>query len=401
MGLPNVKGQRIPVAKPLMPDASRLLPYLQQIDQSRIYSNFGPLARRLEARLAAHYRMSTGSVLTVANATLGLALALQALEARKGTFCLLPAWTFAASAHAVVAAGLKPYFVDVDPESWALSPHGVLCAIDGIPPRQVGAVMPVAPFGRPIDVAAWDRFAERTRIPVVIDAAAGFDGLRPGIVPAVVSLHATKVLGAGEGGFVVTRDAHVITEIQRRSNFGFSGTREARVPSTNAKMSEYSAAVALASLDAWEDTRARFQAVAMAYQDAMSVIPGVELQGGYGTDWVSATCIARFVSPDPLVETVANKLALLGIDTRRWWPRVLPEENAFARFSHDAMRASVGLANATLGLPCYIDLPDVHVALISDAIGSFVHAAPGHTRKSEPSVRPKRHKPAAIAAMAL
>ena len=70
-------------------------------------------------------------------------------------------------------------------------------------PAPVGAVMPVVPFGCPIDVAAWDRFRASTEIPVVIDAAAGFDALVPGAVPAVVSLHATKVLGAGEGGFVV------------------------------------------------------------------------------------------------------------------------------------------------------------------------------------------------------
>ena len=65
--------------------------------------------------------------------------------------------------------------------------------------------MPVVPFGQPIDVAAWDRFAAATGLPVVIDAAAGFDTLVPGRIPTVVSLHATKVLGAGEGAFVTLR----------------------------------------------------------------------------------------------------------------------------------------------------------------------------------------------------
>ena len=372
---PHVSARMIPVARPLMPGSTRLMPYLQQIDQSRVYSNFGPLVRSLEARLAAHFAMPIGSVLTVANATLGLTLALQALGAPKGSLCLLPSWTFAASAHAAVMAGLRPYFFDVDPETWALLPDMALHALESRTNRQIGAVMPVAPFGHPIDIAAWDRFAERTRVAVVIDAAAGFDALRPGITPAVVSLHATKVLGAGEGGFVVTRDKHIIAEIQRRSNFGFSGAREARVISTNAKMSEYSAAIGLASLDAWDETRARFHAVARAYRAGMAGVPGVELQSGYGTDWVSTTCIAKFTNPGlPSVDTIAGKLAAQGVDTRRWWPRVLPEETAFERFGHDRTPVGIELSDRTLGLPCFVDLADDQVACITAAIAAAIGA---------------------------
>src|SRR5258708_993904 len=104
----------IPVMRPMLPAAEHLLLYLKQIDNARIYSNFGPLARSFEQRLAAHFGLSETTVTTVANATLGLALALLAQQVRPGTFCMLPAWTFIASAHAVRLAGLTPYFVDVD-----------------------------------------------------------------------------------------------------------------------------------------------------------------------------------------------------------------------------------------------------------------------------------------------
>jgi dTDP-4-amino-4,6-dideoxygalactose transaminase len=100
-----------------------------------------------------------------------------------------------------VLAGLTPYFVDVDPSTWALEPLAIEEEI-ARPPAAVGAVMVVAPFGRPIDYAAWDEVKDRTGLPVVIHAAAAFDSLQVGEAPAVVSLHATKVLGAGEGGFV-------------------------------------------------------------------------------------------------------------------------------------------------------------------------------------------------------
>src|SRR5882757_714779 len=110
----------LPVMRPKLPSAPRLVRYLDAIDSSRIYSNFGPLVRSFEDRLAERYDLATGGVTTVANATLGLTLALAAQGAKPGTLCIMPAWTFVASAHAAVNAGLTPYFMDVDPDTWSL-----------------------------------------------------------------------------------------------------------------------------------------------------------------------------------------------------------------------------------------------------------------------------------------
>jgi hypothetical protein len=161
-------------------------------------------------------------------------------------------------------------------------PERVLEVMAQFPPGRVGAVMPVAPFGHPVDVAAWDRFDEQTRLPVVIDAAAGFDAPPPGRIPTVVSLHPTKILGAGEGGFIVAPDKALVVEIERRSNFGFIGGREARVAATSAKLNEYNAIVALASLDVWPETRAKFINIAQTYY--LRRIPGVMPMAGFGSN---------------------------------------------------------------------------------------------------------------------
>ena len=118
---------------------------------------------------------------------------------------MIPAWTFVASPQAAMLAGLVPYFVDVDPEPGRSTRTRSRRVIEQAP-AEVGAVMPVVPFGRPIDLAAWDRFRSTSGLAVVIDAAAGFDAVVPTGTPAVVSLHATKVLGTGEGGFVLCND---------------------------------------------------------------------------------------------------------------------------------------------------------------------------------------------------
>ena len=80
------------------------------------------------------------------------------------------------------ATSLVPYFVDVESDDWLLEP-GAARKIAKTMPGDVGAVMPVAAFGQPIDIAAWDEFRSNTGLAVVIDSAAGFDAMGVGDVP--------------------------------------------------------------------------------------------------------------------------------------------------------------------------------------------------------------------------
>ena len=84
----------IPVMRPKLPVVERLGPYLQSINSSRTYSNLVPLALTFEERLAARFALSAEMITTVANATLGLTLALTALKARPGTLCVMPGLDF-------------------------------------------------------------------------------------------------------------------------------------------------------------------------------------------------------------------------------------------------------------------------------------------------------------------
>ena len=337
----------------MLPRAERLAPYLKSIDSARIYSNFGPMVRAFEARLADRCGLPDGTVTSVANATLGLALALDVHDPLPGALCVMPAWTFVASPHAATMAGLVPWFVDADPVTWALDPEAIEVLIEPMIPK-IGAVMPVAPFGRPIDVRAWERFRARTGVPVVIDAAAGFDSIVPGSVPAVVSLHATKVLGVGEGGFIVSDDAALIRRIRTRSNFGFSGSREAVVSATNAKMSEFHAAIGLAALDEWVLARGEWMAAATAYRDAAADLEEIEFQAGFGQSWITSTCVVRIAGSGAL--GVSAALARAGIETRRWWGDGAHAHQATHDFPRTALPATEALARSTIALPFFRDI---------------------------------------------
>jgi dTDP-4-amino-4,6-dideoxygalactose transaminase len=347
----------LPIMRPRQPCASSLLPYLKRIDDSRIYGNFGPLLVQFEDRLAAHFGVAQRSVTTVANGTLGLTLALVAQNVRPGTLCVMPAWTFVASAQAAVLAGLVPFFVDVDPSTWALDPKTITDVIQRAP-AEVGAVMVVAPFGQPIDVETWDRFRASSGLPIVIDAAAGFDSLKPTRTPSVISLHATKVFGIGEGGIVICDDASLIRDIRFRSNFGFAGRREAVVPALNAKLSEYHAAVGNAALDQWQATRADWLAVAARYRQSFEGTGGLRIQDGFGESWVSSVCV---VEVRPNADQIEKKLLDARIETRRWWGGGAHAHRSTAHLPRAALPVTEHLARSTIAVPMFCDMGDAEI----------------------------------------
>lgn len=334
----------IPVARPALPNARAIQRYLLRIDESRIYTNLGPLVREFEDRLAHHFGLAQGCVAVVANATLGLTLSLQANQ-RQGRLCILPSWTFCASAHAAVAAGLRPYFVDVDPATWQLTPQDVLRLPEEVL-ADAAAIMPVSAFGALVDIDSWDILASKLSIPVVLDAAAAFDSLKPGSSLSVVSLHATKALGVGEGGCIVSRDRDLVDEVRMRSNFGFRDARVSIWPALNAKMTEMSAAVGLAALDDWPETQQTWLTRLTWYRDALLIGSAGWFEAAHWPRHASSTMVLAL----PDADQAALRLAQAGVDTRKWWGTGCHTQPAFADYSTADLGVTSKLGEANLGL---------------------------------------------------
>jgi dTDP-4-amino-4,6-dideoxygalactose transaminase len=358
---------RVPVARPKLPTVEQITPYLRGIDQTRWYSNGGPCTIEFERRLALHCGGKDARVTTVANATLGIALALMASELPERTLCMVPSWTFAGTAHAILLAGLVPWIVDVNSETWTLQAEAAR-EILADAPGPVSAVIPVGPFGAPVGMAQWQKFREDTGVTVVIDAAAGFDTVSGGVVPEVVSLHATKACGVGEGGFVASTDGTFIEEIKKRANFGFWNSRESAVRSLNGKLSEYAAAIGLASLDQWPETRSDFSRVAQTYRRNLAGYESIRLQPGFGEGWISSTVMCESTNDD--AETLTRRLAENGIGTRRWWGGGLHRHRCFQDFPRHCVSQTETLAKRVVGLPCWRDLPDETIAKVCAIVRS-------------------------------
>ena len=192
------------ISKTQYSEKEAYLAYLDQIDTSRIYSNYGPLNTLFEQRVLLEYFDNKGAVSTVNNATTGLILAISASKRKGGKYALMPSFTFSATPLAAVWAGLEPYFIDIREDNWCMNEDVVEDVIRELG-DDVAVVIPYATFGTWLDLSYYSSLHNRG-IPVVVDAAAsfgtcldrqfgiGFDGA------IVFSFHATKAFGIGEGG---------------------------------------------------------------------------------------------------------------------------------------------------------------------------------------------------------
>ena len=356
----------IQVLRPQLPSFEDLRPYICRIDNARIYSNNGPLWAEFKSRFEAYLSGQAGVKVHVgfcANGTISIELALRLrLHGRRPGICLMPAYTFVATAHAVVNAGLTPYFLDIDDRALALTPDIVVKELPKLSCKPV-AVVVVSAFGAPIDVNAWRLFETEYDIPVVYDAAAAATNLTViGDQPICLSLHATKTIGIGEGGALVSTDEQMISRSISMSGFAFGGEdRVSQIQSGNYRISEYSSAIGLAVLDRLPDRVHRLSEIAKYYKTALEG-SDVSLQHGCGSEWQTMTL--NVILPPGCVDAATSKLTMSGIEWRRWWSLGCHTHPAFSSCGRGDLWATKEMASRVIGLPFHTDLSQEDVLSI-------------------------------------
>lgn len=365
--------ETIEIMRPLLPSAHTIMPYLERIDTARWYSNFGPLERELRQRLASHFSVTSEHIVTAASATAGLISVLRALNLPKQSLCLVPSWTFVATPASAIAAEMIPYFIDVDEATWALDPEAVkqqIASINGV----IGAVLVVAPFGKTVDIAAWDRFTAETSIPVVVDAASCIDSFRNvafGKTAIVFSMHATKIIGIGEGAAIVSTDTALLRHVQEQTNFGYY-TRRISTPGINSKLSEYAAAVGLAAFDNWPERRAQWvETTKRAKQALAPVVAAHQLGQWWVEDAVSTTC--HICLPTPTADRVISQLQVRGVKARQWWDKGCHVQPAYAHYPRGDLRVTERLGASVVALPFYVDIPTHHLATVATTLDAILN----------------------------
>ena len=204
--------------------------------------------------------------IAVNSGTSALHLGLLAAGVGQGDEVIVPSFTFAATANAVVLAGATPVFVDIDPLTYCMSVEAAAAVIGS----RTAAIMPVHLFGHPAEMTGLCELARKHSLAVFEDAAqahlAESAGVPVGCYGSVAafSFYPTKNMTTGEGGMVVTEDAAVARRVRLLRNQGMEVRHQNELVGFNARMTDIAAAIGrvqLEQLPDWTDVRRRNAAV--------------------------------------------------------------------------------------------------------------------------------------------
>jgi dTDP-4-amino-4,6-dideoxygalactose transaminase len=373
----------IPLIKPRPPRLSEASALLRQIEESGLFSNFGPVNTLFEDSLVEAMFGGQGRCLTVCNATIGLMLAVAHVTGNRTPrqiFALMPSFTFAAAAQAALWCGLTPLFCDIDPENWAASAEAeedLLCRYRD----QIAVVMPYATFGYDIDLGRYARLQARSGIPVVVDAAASLgtlsacgQGFGAGFQGAVVySMHATKSFATGEGGVIYSADEALVARLRAMSNFGFGEPRMATMPGLNAKLSEVGALLAWLKLQGYDSVVASRGAIVQRYRETL---PGLQFQAAAPQRQVhqfAPALLPRALAP--LRDVLQARLKTSGIGMATYFSPHVAEQPYFTGKSRaGSLDITRDIAARIISLPVYDEMTLADADEVADRLGTAICA---------------------------
>jgi dTDP-4-amino-4,6-dideoxygalactose transaminase len=331
---------------PLRPLRKRIQERITEVLESGVYI-LGPEVEAFERELADY--LGVRHAVGVGNGTDAITIGLRALGVRPDDEVVVPSFTFYASAEAIVNAGARPVFCDVDPNTRTVTADTVHAALT----PSTAAIVAVDLFGVPAPIDELRQFG----LPVLEDAAqaagASRDGRRAGSMSEVgtLSFYPSKNLGAlGDGGAITTNDDQIAELARALRVHGSYDSQHFDYVGYNSRLDELQAAVLrvlLPELDAWCEGR---RAAARAYVDAgldQYVAPPVT-PDGVEPAW--HLYVATHDRADQLIAGLFQR----GIEARAYHRTPLHKQKAMAPYAAglgDGLPATDELARKNLALP--------------------------------------------------
>jgi len=290
----------------------------------------GPELTAFESELAA--QSGRAHAVALSSGTAAIHLGLLALGVKANDQVLVPTMTFGATAFAVIHAGARPVFVDVEGQSWNLDPNLLKTILQEKAEKNnlPAAVIPVDVFGRTCDYDSIMRMCAEYEVPVLVDSAESLGALH-GDSPAgsmgeaaIFSFNGNKIITTSGGGVLVTDDPEISRKVRHRATqsrepFPWYEHKEIGY---NYRMSNILAALGRAQLNRLPEIVQRRRAIRDRYARALETHPGVTVMGdppwGTWNGWLTTTRFDLSVYPDAPTR-IREALEAQEIESRPVW----------------------------------------------------------------------------------
>lgn len=337
----------------------------------------GPEISELETELAR--RAGVGHCVAVGSGTDALLVALLAHGIGPGDAVFVPAFTYMASANAVILTGATPVFVDIDPARLTIDPDDLerrLSQVRAAGTLTARALMPVDLFGLPADYDRLDDIARRNALFMLVDAAQSF-GARLNDRPVgcfgdatAASFFPSKPLGCyGDGGALFTNDA---VRASRWRSLRHHGIGEDAMSSEhvglNARLDSLQAAVLLAKLGIFDSELEARERVAQRYDARLTDV----VQATAPRCPAAQSAWASYAVQVPRRDDVAAALKAVGVPTAVYYPHPLHLQPAYRRYAGDALPVAEAVSRSILNLPIHPYLAPGAIDRICDSLDAAI-----------------------------
>lgn len=354
----------IPIASPTISDDAKEA--VGEVLESGMLAD-GEVVRQFESAFAEY--VGTEHAVATSSGTTALHAMLKASGIGDGDVVLTTPFSFVASANAIVHAGAKPVFADVDPETFNLDPDA---ARDVIERRgDVTAVMPVHLYGLPAEMDAFRELAAEFDLQLFEDAAqahgATYRGDSVGSIgdAAAFSFYPTKNMTTGEGGIVTTDDDDVARRVRRLINHGRSATYEHEFVGYNYRMTNVQAAIGLDQLDRLPDWIDRRRENAGRLSERLEDVPRIRTPTT-PDDRTHAFHQYTITVDDRL--SVISRLEAADVGYGIYYPTTIPDQPAYETVVD--VPIARGLADEVLSLPVHPQVDMGEVETITETVRS-------------------------------
>ncbi len=357
----------IALNKPLTPDLTKLTKYLEQVNESGWYTNFGPLHQQLTQRLEEY--LGVENLLLVSNGTLAIQVACKALNVKSA---ITTPFSFVATTSSLLWQSVDTAFCDIDPDTYNISPEAIDKALQQT--EHYDAIVATHVYGNPCDVTNIQNVADKHNKKVIYDAAHAFDVKVDGQSvlnfgdASTLSFHATKVFHTAEGGAIIFKNKADFDKAKQLINFGIQSDGSLGEPGINAKLNEYQCAVGLTLLDHMAEVVKHRAELFSLYRSELKDF--VEFPKWHAQASLNGAYMPIYIADINLQERLLEALTHNNIQSRRYFTPSL--DIAYSEQKNFGCAHSNSLAGGVICLPLHAHMSLDDVTFISKIIRKAV-----------------------------
>ncbi len=363
--------EKIPICRPTLPDFEDLRERFSEVFETGQLTN-GKYVKEFEEKCMEF--LGVRNAVAVANCTGGLMLTMKALGLTGEV--IVPSFTFSATVHSLLWNGLKPVFVDCNPQTFNLDVNQIEQKIT----NKTSAILAVFIFGNPPEISKLEQISAEHNLKLLFDSAHAFGSKYRGKLAGafgnaeVFSLTPTKLLVAGEGGLITTNDKELARKLRIGRDYGNPGDYNCEFVGLNARLTEFNAILGIRNLKDIEANILNRNKLVEFYRSFLLDLPGISFQKIDPGMRCTYKDFSILIDPEKFGlnrDTVASCLEKENIATKKYYYPPVHKQDACRSICgeiEEGLPVTEYLSQNILSLPLYSHMGEEEVVKICKAV---------------------------------